>query len=489
MGIARTFTANSIYQISSSFASKLIGLFLTVYLAAAFTSYDFGIYSWVISLVMICFIFTDAGTTTALVKYLSGAIGLERRRLAAAYFKFLFKIRLAAVLAVSAALYFFSHQLSASLFGKPYLAVPMQAAALILAAYSISLYLYTVVFTYKRMKYVFLIDISRDIIRLLLTVAMLLFFTKSFYGALLAFGFAFCISLMLYAFVIARRFPWLFGNADTIEKRRICRYMAYTIIAVFAFVMLSNINVLMISALLPIENAGFYNIALAWTGALEGLIPLSLLFPVFAALAVKPRGHLRDAFNLFFKYTAFFVVPLSFGLAFVSRQLIGFLYKQAYELLVPQLLFVLAFVVLFYALSHFIIQLYNSIERPDVPTKIFGIGIIINILVAYFLLSYLKSPLGAAYASVIAYAIMLIALLAALRPVAKLSLRPGDLIKPFAASGIAFYLLLLLPAPANLIIAIPYLLAGSAAYFIIQLAIRGTTVKELLYLKGRILNR
>lgn len=489
MGIARTFTANSLYQISSSLASKLIGLFIMIYLAAIFTTYDFGIYSWVLSLIMICFILTDIGTTTALVKYLSGAIELKKHRLAAGYFKFLFKIRFAAVLAVSGMLYFLAPQLSSFVFSKPYLAVPMQASALILAAYSLAMYLYTVVFTYRRMKYVFIVDLSRDILRLALTVGLIIFITKSFYGALFAYGFAYSVGLLLYAFVIARKFPYLFGKAESIEHKRLYRYMAYTMIAVFAFIILSNINVMMISALLPIENAGFYNIALAWAGALEGLIPLSLLFPVFAALAVKPRQHLREAFNLFFKYTVFFVVPLSFGLAFASKQLVEFLYKQAYEAVVSQLLFVLAFVVLLYSISHFLIQLYNAVERPDVPTKIFGIVIIVNIAAAYFLLTYMQSPMGAAYANIIAYVIMLIALLALLKPVAKLSIRLGDFAKPFIASGIAFYILLLLPSPKNLIITVPYLAFGAAIYFIIMLAIRGTSIKELLYLKGRVLSK
>ena len=440
MGIARTFAKNTLFQSGANIAVKLASLFLVVYLTVLLSPYDYGIYAWVISIALLLEVFADFGTVSSMIKFLSEAMAKKQNNIAAACFKYLFKLRLIALAIIALVLFFFSDFISAFAFNKPFLSIPLKFSALFLVCYSLPTYFQNLFVALKKNEYIFYSSILQSVLKVGLMVGLVLFM-NSFFGALIGYAAAMIATFLFFVFVVFKKYRFLFSMNAKIEKKRLFRFAKYAALSSFALIVFSSIDILMISALLPIENVGFYQIAMSWAVAAVALAPIFLVYPIFSELHAKPKQHLNDAFNYFFKYFLFFFVPMSFGLAFISNPLIVLLYSSAYEIAVPPILFVLSFLVFLSSIASLLVLLFNSIERPDISAKVFFAALVINVILTYF---FIKSfgIIGAAYAIIISYIFVLASLLILLKPFAEIKPNLIHLIKPLFASAVMFFVLI-----------------------------------------------
>ena len=487
MGIARRFAKNALLQIGVNITTKLVALVLAVYLTFILDPENFGMYSWIIAIALMLDMFANFGTGNAISKFAAPAAMENRQKTFAAYFKYLFKIRLIALAIIVILVMLFAEFIATFVFSKPFLAFPLRLSALFLIAYSISGYLQAAFVTMQRMEFVFGAMLAQAILKLALVISLALL-TKSFIGGIAGYIAAIAVAAFVLFFIIARKYGFLLKLNGAVDKKALFPYLGFAVSADFIFILLASMDVLMVSALLPIENVGFYSIAMSWSSAIAGMIPVYMLFPVFSELAAKPLAHLREAFRHFFKYALFLMVPVAFLLAYFSDFLVKFLYRGAYAAAASQVLFVLSFLIMFSALMVFLMLLYNAIGRPDVPTKIYGAVLVYDIIANYVLITTF-GLIGAAYATLSSYILLCAAFLLLLKPIAKIQFSASAIIKPLLASGVVFFALLQFPKPANLAIAIAYFAFAGIAYFIIQLAIKGISTSELKYLKSRILKQ
>src|SRR3989344_5355534 len=97
MGIARRFAKNALLQIGVNITTKLVALVLAVYLTFILDPENFGMYSWIIAIALMLDMFANFGTGNAISKFAAPAAMENRQKTFAAYFRYLFKIRLIAL--------------------------------------------------------------------------------------------------------------------------------------------------------------------------------------------------------------------------------------------------------------------------------------------------------------------------------------------------------------------------------------------------------
>lgn len=489
MGIARTFAKNAFFQIGTNLAVKLTSLFLVVYLTVLLSPYDFGIYMWAVSMALMVDVFADFGTVASMIKFVNDAIAKASNSKAAAAFKYIFKIRLVALVIVTVVLLIFANPITTYVFGKPYLTIPLQFSAVLLLFYSFSNYLMNLFMAIKKNEYIFLVSIVQCALKIALMIGLVIML-NSFFGALIGYAAALAVTAGIFLFFILRKFKFFLTQKDSVEKPRILRYAKYAMFSSLALIFLVNLDILLISALLPIENVGFYSIAMSWVAAAASLFPMFIIFPILSELAsMKSPSHLRDSFRIFFKYLVFVLAPVSFGLAFFSTPLINFFYAGEYEFISAQILFVLAFSIVFSGFANFMMNLFGAIERTDINARIFALAVAFNIILNLTLIP-IFGVIGVAYTNVLTYVFVTLIFFALMKRVSKISLRLQDFFRPFIASAIIFIILItIVPSVSDILEAILYGIIALAAYLAVQFAIKGIDIQEVKHLVARVVSR
>jgi O-antigen/teichoic acid export membrane protein len=173
-------------------------------------------------------------------------------------------------------------------------------------------------------------------------------------------------------------------------------------------------------------------------------------------------------------------------MAYLAEPLIRFFYSVEY-LASVEVLGILASLIALNGLTTLLISLFNAQERPKFYTRVFAVAIVLNVILNYSLISQM-GLIGAAYATVLTYAAILAVLgLEVRRNVGAVSL--VHIAKPLAASLVMFGLLQhVFPSAEWLPVSLAFAAAGFAIYLVVQLAIRGITIAEVMHLKERILN-
>ncbi len=486
MGIARTFTKNAAYQLGASLANKLVALFLAVYLANALAPENFGIYAWILAIAILLDVFASFGTGNAIAKFIPDALERGDNRLAAGYFRYLFRVRLLALGAVAIAAIAFAEPIAAFAFGKAVLATPLRIAAAFLVIYNLYGYLQALFISMMKNEHVFASELVSSILRAALIVA-LVELTGSLYSAVLGYGVSLLIGAAILAGYVLSRYRHVVAGTKGIEKPRVNSYLKFAVLGGASFAVFANVDLLMVSAMLPIDNVGFYRVALAWSSVAIGLLPLYIMFPVMSSLAAKPPEHLREGFSLFFKYLNALTIPLSLLAAYIAAPLVGFFYTAEYAIAAP-LLEVLAMLIALNSLAILLMILFNAVERIDIYTKAYALAIVLSIALNYALISAF-GVIGAAYATVLAYLAICAVLVYFVKRALGFGVNAVYVAKPLFASLVMFALLMyVLPAPQDLVIAIVFALCGAAVYIALQLGIKGITIGEVLHLRDRILN-
>lgn len=486
MGIARQFTKNSAYQLGTNLSNKLAALFLAVYLAAVLGPADYGLYAWIIGMAILFDVFASVGTGNAIGKFLPDAIAKGRERLASGYFRYLLKVRGLGLGLFAIAAFLLAEPVAVFVFGKVILANPLRAVAAFLVVFNAFGYLQALFVSLMRNEYVFVASIVSVVLRVGLIV-VLVEATGSLYSAVLGYALSLIAGGLILLFLVLWKYNYYVQPGERVESARVNKYLKYSVLGGFSFVVLTNMDLLMVSAMLPIENVGFYRIALAWGSVVIGMLPIYLVFPVISALAARGVNFLRDGFSLFFKYLSALVIPGAFLMAYLAAPLIGFFYSAEYTASVG-VLELLASLLALNSITILLINLYNVIERPDVYTKIYIGAIVVNVILNYLLISW-YGLIGAAYATVITYGIILALMARFVKKHAGFGLDISHVVKPTVSSVVMFgAMYLLIPIPDNLLVGVIVAVGGGIVYFLVQLLLKGVTIAEIMHLKERILN-
>lgn len=484
MGIARRFAGNSLYQFGSNLFAKAAALFVLIALTWLLTPDEFGIYSWIVAIAVLADVFASFGTGNATGKFIPDALAKGDKGKAASYFRYFLKLRLIGVSLFFILLFFFSRQIVSLFFGKPELAVPLQVAAVFLAVYNISAYLRALFVSVQENKYIFWSNIVESFLKLSLMIGLVIVMA-SFYGAVAGYVAALAAGALYLFLAIRKRYHFLLGKGTEIDHGRLNKYLASAILGTFSLVLLTNMDVLMLSALSTMANVGFYRMSLGWVAALIGLLPVYLVFPVFSEVAATSMQNLRHVFDLFTKYMAIAFALLTLGVALVSKNLVALLYSSEYAPVAP-LLETMSLLVILNSLTIFLVTLYNAIEKPFVHMGVFIVAIIVNVILNYFLiLEY--GAMGAAYATIITYILICAALLLVLKKYAGFRTGIKFLMFPSLAALIPYLVFREYAFSPDLLISAGAMALAALIYVALLFLVRHLSISEVKYLLSRVL--
>jgi len=386
-------TKNAGWNVLTRLFSKVAGLFFTIILARLLLPELFGAYNLVMSLVVICIMFTDLGIGNAAIRYVSEFIGKKDNQKIRSYFRYFLKIKIILAFIVIFILLLISKFLAYNIFDKPIIFIPILASTVFILVASIS-DLFKITFIAKRdLSKIFILETFFGVSKVIFAILAIYILSEEYViaGIFIALALAAFMTSLLNFFLLRKEKELLIGPIEQIEKKRVWIYLKSMSLVSISLIFFGSIDTLMLGKFVDLAFIGYYRVALSFVLASSSLFGFTyVLLPIFTQIDGKrfDRGFKKVA-----RYLAIFVIPASVGIAIVGKYLIILFYGKEY-LLATSSLYVLAPIIL---ISPFVV-LYSSIfqarEKTDVLVKAVIISLGINILLNYILI---KSLLGLGY--------------------------------------------------------------------------------------------
>ncbi len=485
---------NSIYNFTGTIISRVGGLIFTIILARMLLPELFGIYSLVLSIAAIFITFTDLGIQKTLVRYLSDALGKNKKNKASAYVKYLFKFRFFLAIGIVFIIIIFGKFIANSIFQKPEIYVPLLFACFYILMKLFFGFFKSIFTAIKELKKVAVMQIIFQISRIGLVVLAIYLLSNSNIvpGVFIALSTALFLT-SLYAFIKTDK--KLLFNKDSkkeqVEKRRILSYLGFVSLVSISMTFFGSIDTLMLGRFVSSEYLGFYRAALSLATSVGALFGFgAVLLPVFTQLH---GNRFERGFKKAFKFISIFTIPSVLGVLVIARYFIFAVYGKEYlTATIP--LYALALTIIIMPMIALYSSFFEAREKPKVLTKAVFVSLILNIILNFILIKYLpiwfnKGPefaiLGAGIATITSRATYLFTLKKKIRKFSNIRGEGKFLIKPFIAALVMTIFLILFTqlVDMNWFLGVVEVILGAGIYVAVLYAIRGIEKKDINLMK------
>lgn len=487
----------SIWKFISTVIGKVGALIFIIFIARLLKPDGFGIYNLAMSIALIFATFADSGINQTLVRYVSYALGKNKKSQAAAYLQYLFKIKLILVVSLSLAMLILAYPLSFYIFKKPQLFWPLIILSFYLIISVLQGFFEKLFYAIKNLKYLPLKEAifqSSKILLVLLIFATLI--ESRIVGVIIAVVLANLLVLLFLLVVLKKLTPYIFQKtSEKIPKKRVLNFLKYMVIGSLSGVFFGYIDMIMLGIFVKAEYIGYYAAALTLILSILSFFSFSsLLIPTFTQLN---KSKLKEGFDRVFKYVCLLTIPLIFGALILGKYVIRIVYGHDYLIAILPFSF-LAFFIFAFILIDVIISLFSAREKPKYFVKILLVATFLNIVLNYILItSLLKISSewaigGAAIATLFSNYFYLGFLMILAHKKFHVSFKISYVIKPLVASLFMFLILTIINnfiKNMNIIFGIFEIFLGVLIYLAIMVLIEGLTkqdyqiIKETLKLK------
>lgn len=479
---------NSFWNFSATFIGRLGGLIFTIILARWMLPEVFGLYNITLSLALIFLTFADLGINSAMIKYFSEEINKKNKKKAVAYARYLFKIKLTAMILVVLLLMVIAYPLSIFVFKKPFLFFPIIISAFYIFVLATESFLQAFFYAIKKVSYVSLKEILAQSLRIILVLASFLMVPTVYYvsASFVSLILTYLIVILFLLFNLRKLLPEIFSKSKVkLDKKRILGFIFWLSIANVSGIVFSYIDILMVGALIESPAfAGFYRASFALISGIAGLF--SIIYVVIPILTEVEKNKLQVVFNKILKYLLILSVPVSFGAAALSKFIIRSVY--GYEYLPASLpFFFVSFLAVELVVEGLVLGFFSSQEKPKIYAKVVIFSTILNIVLNYFFITYLLgvselwAMTGAAIATLISRYIHLFALFYFLKSDFKISINLKNVLKPLASAIIMFFIILSIIrkiSDMNLILGVLLVAFGAIIYFVVLFVLGGINKED-----------
>ena len=395
--IKKSLIKNSFWSFITSISARFGALFLTIILARFLMPKNYGIYSIVLSIVMVFYTFADLGIHNAVIRYFSSAIAQNRKKVSA-YYKYLLKIKLFLTLGISILLLLLAYPLSIYVFKKPELFIPFLVASVYVFILSIEGFYTTIFYSIEKLKYASLREILVQTLRIFLVFLVFAFVAIKY--QIIGIFFALIITHFLIFFFVfyysKKLLPELKDKTkEKINKNKLRKFIGYSTIASISGVFFSYIDIIMLGMFLAPEYIGYYRTAFSLVLGLTSFVafPNVILLSIFTKINKFERGKVM---NKVFHYASILAIPMSFGLLVLGKHLIVLLYGYPYISAYLPLAF-LSFLIIPIVGVGILLPIFSAKEKPQIFAKLIIIVSISNIILNLILIKSLSliSPLWA----------------------------------------------------------------------------------------------
>lgn len=403
---------NSIFQMSTNLVAKLGSLIFTIILARLLMPELFGLYSLVLSIVVIFATFSELGISTALIRFISKEFEKKQSRLKSNIL-YLWKMKAALIFFSSILLIIFADYIANTFYQKP-IFLALLAGVLYLIFIQLTAFLQPLLFASNNFTSVFKREIIFQIIRLILVplaVVLAIKYSLSDEIVLMLIIFFLAIALFLssiFLFLDVKKSYYIkFKTEKTLplpkkQKSTLNKFIFATAALAVSGVFFGNIDKVMLGKFVEAEFIGYYTAAVTLISALAPIIAFSaiVLLPIFSRLKGK---RLEAGFKKSMRITSLiavgtFLVTLLFAY-FAILIIYGKEYLPATNILrlLSLLLFILPVIAVYQSY-------YISQGKPKTVAKLLILSTILNIFLNYILITSLLKfgDLAAVYGATIA---------------------------------------------------------------------------------------
>ncbi|MDP3992348.1 MAG: oligosaccharide flippase family protein [Nanoarchaeota archaeon] len=432
---------NSMYTLSSVVISKIGGLVMTIILARLLLPELFGIYSLALSVAIIAITFSDLGANLTALRYMSDALGKNDKSKARSYFRFLFKIKGLLILVAIIIILIIAKPLSASVFNKPLVFLPIVFSCFYILIESAREYFSQPFAARKDLRIFppleFVLQSSKIILSLI--AISILSYELRIPGIFIAFAISGFLFLTLEVFLLIKKDKeMIIGKKSKIDSQKILKYMGFMGLTGITLAFFGSIDTLMLGRFVGAEYLGFYRAALTLVISISSLLPLSVLLPIFTQINGK---RLDRGFDKSFRYLMIFAIPMVIGLMFIAKYAILMIYGKEYLLATPSL-FVLSFLIIISPITSLYSTLFQAKEKPKLLAKFVVISLVMNIILNYILIKILitisqeYAILGAGAAILISNLFFLGILISKTKSQFKIKINKNPILKSILATAV-----------------------------------------------------
>jgi len=381
----------SFWSLSSNMISRAGALIFTIILARFLLPEGFGIYSLATSIALIFLTFADLGINQTYIRFVSGSI--NNKKLAKAYFSFIYRIKVYFTLGVTLALGLLSYPLSVYVFHKPELFFPLLLSSLFVLISSFEDFFESSFYITNKVFYMNIKEFVFQVMRISLSLLVFFLLVKTYQvsGVIVAVIISLLVS-GLYVYYASRKvLPFLWdrsikSNKIKINKKEVLSFLYYLSIGSLSGVFFSYIDTVMLGIFLESEFVGFYKAAYTLVFGFVGILTLQ---PVFLAIfSQSNKESLRNNFNRVLKYFLIILIPVSFGLIVVSDRVISLVYGENY-LAGVLLLKLMAFLIIPGTLNNLFLPVLASQNLYSIYAKGVIYSTILNVVLNFVLIKYL----------------------------------------------------------------------------------------------------
>ena len=472
---------NSGYSLAGTLIYKFGGLIFTILIARLLLPELFGVYALVLSLITVLMTFTNLGVNETSLRYISDALGKRDNKKARSYFRYLLKLKTLLVVFVILIILLFSKFLSYNIYNKPLLFYPLIFSCLFIIAESFKGFIGQLFLATKNLKPIPFLELLHQTAKISFSILAILILSSEFKVAGLFFALALAgfIHLFLFILIIYKKNKFLFiGKKESIDKKRINKYLGFMGIASISLVFFGAIDILMLGKFVESSYIGYYRVALSLIITIASVFSLSgVLLPMFTQIDKK---RFERGFQKTFRYLMLITIPATVGILFIGKHLIFAVYGNEYLLAVSSLYF-LSVLIITMPLITLYTTIFQSKEKTKILAKSVSIALIINIILNIILIKYLLQfsqehvIIGVGIATVTSRLILLGILITNARHQFNLSAKGIGLRKPiFATFVMALFLLIFNNfVDMNLFFGIVEVLLGIGIYFGVLILTKG----------------
>lgn len=475
-----------------SFFSGIFAYFLRILLARNLTQEEYGLVYAVFALFGLLSVFQHMGLQDALVQSISKfKVKDELEKIKTAIFTtFIIQIITAFILALIGIL--LSDWLANNYFNNA-LAKP------VIILYAISIFLspletvFMAVFqAWQKMSYYSLVNFLKMFLLLAIS-AVLIHYDYGIYSILIAYIAVYAVPILIYIPLTSKYFipNFLFAEKyfDYSIAKDLLSYGFPVILSAVAGIVLTYTDTVMITMFKGLEETALYNAAIP-TSRLLWMLPqafIGILFPVAAELWLKNKQYLRIGIVQLYRYSFAIILPLALTLFSYPELVLRILFGASYEP-ASNALKILCIGGILFSVATVNSALLNSIGKPSINSRISWLAAIFN-----FLANLIVIPLygieGAAFSTLLAFALMFAATLFYIKKEIEISLPWIDWIKTVFVSLIFLALISVLKQKLILSMWIELFLSitfASIIYVILLFLLKIITIAEIKDLMQKI---
>ncbi len=484
---------NYFWNFFMMFLGRFGGMIFIIIAARLLLPEEYGIYALATAVALFLISITNKGSNQTLSKYLSEDLGRNDKKLAAAHFKFLFRVKLLISFSSAIILFALAYPLTFLVFRKPGLLIPLFISAIYLICLSFQNFYEYAFYALKKVKYLTAKEAIFQLSKIVLIIVFLTLFAKKYSTSLIIFALILSssIAILFLSFNLKREAKFIFQKPDkNIEKKGIIKFMSSVIFSNLSTIVFSYIDIITIGIFLAAEYSGYYSVSFAIIGGLYSFISMAcILLPIFTQIK---KENLSRAFNEVFKYLSMLSVPIIFGVAVLGGYVLRLAYGSEYLQATPALI-ILSLLVFEFPVTDALISLFYAGGFPKKVIRASVIATFLNIFLNVVLvLTFLTfsteiwAMAGVSIATVISRLFILVTLSIEARKTLNIHYNLKLLLKPLFASLVMASLILLINfyvKDMTLLLGIFEIILGALVYFLVMILLKGITKEDFQLLK------